>query len=413
MSQPGPSNSKETSLDPQHVAHDLTKIEKSKFPEPETQINSKNLNASAASTTRFNDIPERKTLIMRDEGTEPFHFQLGTCVGYGQFGGVYRALNLHSGQVVAVKSISLGRYSEAEIQQLMREVRAAKKLNHPTIVTYEIMCRENDILNIVQEFAESGSLAQTIKAFGKLSEHLVHGYAVKILEGLDYLHQSGVAHCNLKASNIFCTKNGNIKLSDFGLSLNVRQKFLESTIDVPGAPNWMAPEVIELKGASRESDIWSFACTIIELLTGNPPYSNLRNSMVVMFWVVEDPMPIIPEDCSERLQDFLRICFQKDPTKRPTVEQLSRHDWLRTPSTPLRGNPQGDIPFARRIGQKSASADPPRYQRDIRRRPVIEDLSTSPPVPIAYALGRTKEAVNDASNPQQHKFVLTTFSSKS
>lgn len=117
-----------------------------------------------------------------------------------------------------------------------------------------------------------------MKAFGKLNERLVAGYVVKILEGLYYLHQCDVVHCDLKAANILTTKNGNVKLSDFGVSLNLRAMEREMK-DVAGTPNWMAPEVIELKGASTKADIWSLACTVIELLTGRPPYAEIANSM--------------------------------------------------------------------------------------------------------------------------------------
>ena len=101
---------------------------------------------------------------------------------------------------------------------------------------------------------------------------------VKILEGLHYLHESDVVHLDLKAANILTTKNGNVKLSDFGVSLNLRTVERELK-DVAGTPNWMAPEVIELKGASTKADIWSLGCTIIELLTGRPPYTETANGM--------------------------------------------------------------------------------------------------------------------------------------
>jgi serine/threonine protein kinase len=116
-----------------------------------------------------------------------------------------------------------------------------------------------------------------LKAFGKLNEHLVVSYVVKILEGLHYLHRCDVVHCDLKAANILTTKTGNIKLSDFGVSLNL--KAIEREKDVAGTPNWMAPEVIELKGASTKSDIWSLGCTVVELLTGRPPYGDITNTM--------------------------------------------------------------------------------------------------------------------------------------
>ncbi|KAH9022691.1 kinase-like domain-containing protein, partial [Lactarius pseudohatsudake] len=112
-------------------------------------------------------------------------------------------------------------------------------------------------------------------------------------DGLDYLHRSDDVQCDLKAANILTTKTGNVKLSDFGVSLNLPVRAMEREIkDVTGTPNWMTPEVIELKGASPKSDIWSLGCTAIELLT---------NAMTVMFRIVEDESPPTPERFSSPL----------------------------------------------------------------------------------------------------------------
>lgn len=104
-------------------------------------------------------------------------------------------------------------------------------------------------------FVENGSLGQTLKAFGKFNEKLVASYVWKILEGLQYLHSSGVVHCDLKAANILTTKSGNVKLSDFGVSLNLKameqikaeasstsRRRLEYGMlsEVAGTPNWSA-----------------------------------------------------------------------------------------------------------------------------------------------------------------------------
>lgn len=108
----------------------------------------------------------------------------------------------------------------------------------------------------------------------------------------------------------------------------------------------MAPEVIQLKGPSPASDIWSLGCTAIELLTGHPPYHEIRNGMsgksvlrlitaiinhtcVVMFRIVEDDMPPIPPECSPEMEDFLQQCFKKDPRQRPDAETLFEHPWLK------------------------------------------------------------------------------------
>ncbi|KAL5531353.1 hypothetical protein ACEPAG_4230 [Sanghuangporus baumii] len=372
----------------------------------------------------------RKTLIIKDEGKPTTHFQLGNCIGRGQFGSVYRALNLNNGQMVAVKRIRLEGLSEEDVKQLMREVETVKSLSHPSIVKYEGMSKDSDTLNIVLEYAENGSLGQTLKAFGKLNEKLVATYVIKILEGLDYLHRNDVVHCDLKAANILTTKTGNVKLSDFGVSLNLRKVGRDHKTDVTGTPNWMAPEVIELKGASRASDIWSLGCTVIELLTGRPPYADIPNGMSVMYRIVDDPMPPIPEDWSPSLKDFLRQCFQRNPADRPSAEALSEHEWLKEHCDVHRVlRPKDSIPFLRRVSQdlqrpdavrfanvegprsdSRASVEPPRRSEERSASPATSGLPGSPPKNRLSAGPTTpRSQESEVTMIREHSFVKTAF----
>ncbi|KAF8966314.1 hypothetical protein BDZ97DRAFT_1808980 [Flammula alnicola] len=358
----------------------------------------------------------RMRLVVREDGKPPTHFQLGNCIGRGQFGSVYRALNLNTGQMVAVKRIRLEGLKEEEVTTLMREVDLVKSLSHPSIVKYEGMARDDDTLSIVLEYAENGSLGQTLKAFGKLNERLVASYVVKILEGLHYLHTSDVVHCDLKAANILTTKNGNVKLSDFGVSLNLRAMEREIK-DVAGTPNWMAPEVIELKGASTKSDIWSLGCTVVELLTGRPPYAEILNSMSVMFRIVEDDMPPLPEGSSELLKDFLEQCFHKDPTRRPSAELLCEHPWLKKNWVALKElRPQDSIPFLRRVSTDLHKSDAVRYlsQLDVSDSPISaspkrDDVGKISPIGRRTSAASVRPLDNEFS-PREHTFVKTTFS---
>ncbi|KAI0820321.1 Pkinase-domain-containing protein [Trametes gibbosa] len=369
-------------------------------------------NASASdllSRDSYDGSAVRQTLIVREDGKAPTQFQLGNCIGRGQFGAVYRALNLNTGQMVAVKRIRLEGLKEDEISQLMKEVDLVKSLSHPSIVKYEGMARDEDTLNIVLEYAENGSLGQTLKAFGKLNERLVANYVVKILEGLHYLHQNDVVHCDLKAANILTTKNGNVKLSDFGVSLNLRAMEREMK-DVAGTPNWMAPEVIELKGASTKSDIWSLGCTVIELLTGRPPYADIANSMSVMFRIVEDDRPPLPEECSESLQDFLKRCFNKDPTKRPDAEQLCEHGWLKKHSAAHKElRPQDSIPFLRRVSADLQKSKAIRYLADLEMPDSDRASADQRPSPLDSPLRRRVSNDPEPISPREHSFVKTTF----
>ncbi|KAI9503338.1 kinase-like domain-containing protein, partial [Coemansia spiralis] len=276
--------------------------------------------------TNTRNKPKERLTVYSESAQRLTNYQLGNCIGRGQFGSVYRALDLETGQMVAVKQISLEGQDESSMEDVMQEVELLKSLSSPRIVRYYGFVKTDAHLNLVMEFVENGSLSATLKSFGSFPEKLVLAYAVKIIEGLIYLHGRDVVHCDLKACNILTTKNGNTKLTDFGVSLNLKLRKPDDESVVAGTPYWMAPEIIQLEGACMASDIWSLGCTIIELLTGKPPYAGMMQ-MAALYRIVEDDHPPIPEGISEELKDFLLQCFQKDPQARPTAAELMSHSW--------------------------------------------------------------------------------------
>jgi serine/threonine protein kinase len=143
-------------------------------------------------------------------------------------------------------------------------------------------------------YCENGSLHSICKNFGKFPENLVALYMSQVLHGLLYLHEQGVIHRDIKGANILTTKEGLVKLADFGVA--TKQSGLDQS-SVVGTPYWMAPEVIELSGATTSSDIWSLGCTVIELIEGKPPYHKLQ-PMQALFRIVNDEHPPIPGSAS-------------------------------------------------------------------------------------------------------------------
>lgn len=178
-------------------------------------------------------------------------------------------------------------------------------------------------VSFCREYCENGSLTAICKKFGKFPEGLCQIYICQVLEGLLYLHDQGVIHRDIKGSNILATKEGSIKLADFGVATTVGGH----DRSVVGSPYWMAPEVVEQSGATTASDIWSVGCVVIELLEGQPPYHELE-PMPALFRIVNDDCPPLPESASPVIRDFLLQCFQKDSNLRISARKLLKHPWM-------------------------------------------------------------------------------------
>lgn len=125
-------------------------------------------------------------------------------------------------------------------------------------------------------------------------------YVLQVLQGLRYLHDQGVIHRDIKASNILLDKSGTVRLADFGVSTRVvtadddsLPSSTEADSSVVGSPYWMAPEVVEQVGATSASDIWSTGALVVELLTGKPPFAFL-SPLAALFRIVNDDCPPLP-----------------------------------------------------------------------------------------------------------------------
>jgi len=206
------------------------------------------------------------------------------------------------------------------------EIELLQKLHHKNIVKYIDTIRSKNHLYIVLEFIESGSLSALVKDHGTFPEVLVAKYIKQVLHGLQYLHEQGVLHRDIKGANILVTKGGDVKLADFGVAVSIADAHVD---EVVGTPYWIAPEIIEMSSTPTTAcDIWSVGCTVIELLTGNPPYFDLA-PMTALFRIVQDDYPPLPHGISPALRDFLLLCFQKEPVLRCSAITLLAHAWIK------------------------------------------------------------------------------------
>lgn len=301
----------------------------------------------------------RKSAVVMSRHPSSSHFHksktlndkyiLGDEIGKGAYGRVYKGLDLENGDFVAIKQVSLENIPQEDLNIIMQEIDLLKNLNHKNIVKYRGSFKTKTHLYIILEYVENGSLASIIKPnkFGAFPESLVAVYIAQVLEGLVYLHEQGVIHRDIKGANILTTKEGLVKLADFGVATKLTEADV-NTHSVVGTPYWMAPEVIEMSGVSAASDIWSVGCTVIELLTCVPPYYDLA-PMPALFRIVQDEQPPIPEHLTPDITDFLHQCFRKDAKLRPDAKNLLMHPWIQNSRRALQslqrtGGRIGNIP---------------------------------------------------------------------
>ncbi|XP_076930452.1 mitogen-activated protein kinase kinase kinase ANP1-like [Bidens hawaiensis] len=260
----------------------------------------------------------------------------GELIGCGAFGQVYMGMNLDSGELLAVKQVSIAantafnEKTQVHIRELEEEVKLLKNLSHPNIVRYLGTVREEETLNILLEFVPGGSISSLLGNFGPFPEAVIRMYTKQLLLGLDYLHKNGIMHRDIKGANILVDNKGCIKLADFGASKQVVELANGSGAkSMKGTPYWMAPEVILQTGHSFSADIWSVGCTIIEMATGKPPWSQHYQEVAALFYIgTTKSHPPIPDQLSFEAQDLLLKCLHKEPELRPSASDLLQHPFV-------------------------------------------------------------------------------------
>ncbi|XP_039172717.1 mitogen-activated protein kinase kinase kinase 9-like isoform X2 [Eucalyptus grandis] len=233
-------------------------------------------------------------------------------LGKGSFGVVYE-VNTEDGSYFAVKEVSLSDQGHQAQRRLLQLEQDKKKL----YVFLELMSK--------------GSLS-TLYRKRPLTESQVSAYTKQILEGLKYLHVQKVIHRDLKCANILVDASGSVKLADFGLAKATEMSAAKS---LEGTFHWMAPEVLNSgKNGSYElkADIWSLGCTVLEMLTCKPPYSDTELWEVLKKIRKGEP-PQVPQFLSEDARDFIHRCLRRNPKKRPSAAELLDHPFVRDPPT--------------------------------------------------------------------------------
>ncbi|KAG2390408.1 Mitogen-activated protein [Vigna angularis] len=327
-------------------------------------------------------------------------WQKGKLIGRGTFGRVFHATNLENGASCAMKEINLipDDPTSAEcMKQLDQEIKILHQLNHPNIVRYYGSEIVGNHLYIYMEYVHPGSISKFMREHcGAMTESVVRNFTRHILSGLAYLHSNKTIHRDIKGANLLVNGSGIVKLADFGLAKILMGNSYD--LSLKGSPYWMAPEVVKgsIKNESNLDvvtgiDIWSLGCTIIEMLTGKPPWSEAEGASA-MFKALQESPPI-PETLSSVGKDFLQKCFQRDPADRPSSSTLLKHAFVQNLHDQyVLGHPQS---FPRGdLGPGGNSASP--RDTTTTRSGIIQASSSSRCFnKIQKLVGDTSEQIND------------------
>lgn len=282
------------------------------------------------------------TFLSSSASNVNMRWQQGNFVGGGTFGSVYAAINLDSGHLMAVKEIRLQDPSliPTIAGQIRDEMNVLEVLDHPNVVSYHGIEVHRDKVYIFMEFCSGGSLAGLLEHGRIEDEQVIMVYSLQLLEGLAYLHESGIVHRDIKPENILLNHNGVIKYVDFGAAKVIARQGKTLVAAEPGkanksmtgTPMYMSPEVIkgENPGRAGAVDVWSLGCVILEMATGRRPWASLDNEWAIMYNIAQGNPPQLPtiDQLSPEGIDFLKRCFVRDPKKRASAAELLQHEWI-------------------------------------------------------------------------------------
>jgi eukaryotic-like serine/threonine-protein kinase len=265
-------------------------------------------------------------------------YELDGIVGKGGMAEVFRARDIRLDRIVGVKTLRNDLARDQTFQaRFRREAQSAASLNHPSIVavydTGEDVMNGTPVPYIVMEFVDGRTLRDLLRDDRRLLPERAAEITDGVLRALDYSHRNGIVHRDIKPGNVMLTRNGDVKVMDFGIARAVSdsQMTMTQTAQVIGTAQYLSPEQARGERVDNRSDLYSTGCLLYELLTGRPPFTGDSPVAIAYQHVKEDPVPPsrVDPEVPAWADAIVLKAMEKDPADRYQSAGEMRNDLQR------------------------------------------------------------------------------------
>ncbi|KAL2514988.1 Serine/threonine-protein kinase Aurora-3 [Forsythia ovata] len=259
-------------------------------------------------------------------------FEIGKPLGKGKFGRVYLAREIKSKYIVALKVIFKEQIEKYRLHhQLRREMEIQTSLRHPNVLRLHGWFHDAERIFFILEYAHGGELYKELRKSGHLSERQAATYIASLTQALAYCHEKHVIHRDIKPENLLLDHEGQLKIADFGWSVQSKSK----RHTMCGTLDYLAPEMVENKAHDYAVDNWTLGVLCYEFLYGAPPFeAESQKDTFRRIMKVDLNFPSTPH-VSADAKNLISQLLVKDSAKRLSLQKITEHPWIIKNADPM------------------------------------------------------------------------------